>query len=109
MANLAYQQAKLTGQAVALAAASGGGDTVKANPNGALLVRNGDVAAKTVTVVIPGNTDFGQAEPDVAVVVAAGATALIGPFPAAAEDPSDHLVHISYSAVTSVTVAAVTI
>lgn len=62
-----------------------------------------------MTVVAPGNTRFGQAEPDIAIVVAAGAFALIGPFDEQLEDPADGLVAVTYSAVTSVTVAAVQI
>jgi hypothetical protein len=109
MAELTYQQADIDGVTVAMAAASGGGDTVRANDRGALLVTNGDASSKTVTIAVPGNTRFGQAEPDVAITVAAGATKLIGPFPRALVDPTDGFVHVSYSAVTSVTVAAVEI
>lgn len=109
MATLAYQKARVTGTAVSLAAAAGGGDLIPPNPNGALMVRNGDASAKTVTVAVPGNTKFGQADPDVAVVVAAGATALIGPLDQDLADPTDGMVHVTYSAVTSVTVAAVDI
>lgn len=106
MATLSYQQSQILGLAVALTAASAGGDKVPTTERGALLVRNGDVAAKTVTVTTPGNDKYGQARPDIAITVAAGATALIGPFPSDLAG-SDGLVDITYSAVTSVTVAAV--
>ena len=109
MAALAYQSSVIAGKTVAMAAASGGGDTVPPNEQGALLVLNGDASPKTVTVVVPGNTRFGQADPDVAVTVAAGAYKLIGPFPQELADDADGLVHITYSAVTSVTVAAIPI
>lgn len=108
MAQLSYQQAKTTGQAITMQAASGGGDSVTVAENGALLVRNGDASSKTVTVVVPG-TQYGQARPDIAVVVAAGETALIGPFPFDLADPVTRLVNVTYSAVTAVTVAAITI
>lgn len=108
MSLLAYQQAKPTGQAVTMQAASGGGDTIPVSANGALLVRNGDASQKTVTIVVPGE-QYGQARPDIPVVVAAGATALIGPFPFDLADPVTRLVNVTYSAVTSVTVAAITI
>ena len=104
-----YQQAQVAGTAVDFTAADAAGDTVPPNSRGALMVRNGDTTAKTVTVVTPGNTRYGQADPDVPVTVAAGATALIGPFPQDLADPADGLVHVTYSAVTAVTVAAIAI
>lgn len=105
MALLSKQQSALAGAVITFGAAAGGGDTIKANERSILLVTNGDSSSHTVTIAIPGNTDFGQAQPDVAVVVAAGVTKAIGPFARGVNDPSDGLVHITYSAVTSVTVA----
>lgn len=109
MAVLSYQRPKVTGQAVTMSAAGGSGDKIKPNPNGCLMVRNGDASSKNVTVAIPGNDKYGQARPDVVVAVAAGAIALIGPFPADAADSDDFMVDVSYSATTSVTVAAIEI
>lgn len=109
MATLTYQKSKLTGSTVLPVSASAGGDKIKPNPNGALLVQNTDASSKTVTVVIPGNTKFGQAEPDITRVVAASAFDLIGPFPLDAADSDDFMVDISYSAVTGVKVAAIEI
>lgn len=106
MALLAKQIAKIGGTAVAFAAAAAGGDQVKADTRSVLLVKNGAGALITVTVVIPGNTEFGQPQPDVAVDVAAGATAAIGPFPREAGDDSGQ-VTVTYSDATSVTVAVV--
>lgn len=108
MADLAYQNSKTTGQEVVFAAAAGGGDTVPVNEHGALLVLNGDATSKTVTVVVPG-TKYGQARADIPVVVEAGDYALIGPFPTDLADPTDGKVHITYSAVTAVEVAAITV
>lgn len=109
MATLTYQQAAATGATVTMAAASVGGDKVRPNSNGAVLVRNADASPHTVTVVVPGNTKYGQADPDVAVVVAAGAFKLIGPLPQDLADPTDGLVAFTYDGVTSVTIAAVSI
>ena len=109
MTNLSYQSAKIGGTPVTLAAATAGGDTVQPNSRGALLVQNGSGASVTVTVAVPGNTKYGQPEPDVAVTVAAGAYELIGPFPQDLGDPADGLVHVTYSAAASVNVAAVQI
>jgi hypothetical protein len=108
MALLSVQQAKLTGQAITYAAASAGGDTfARTGDHLELRVKNADATSKTVTVVIPGNTEYGQPQPDVAVVVVNATEAAIGPIPAGAVDPADGLVHVTYSAVTSVTVALV--
>lgn len=109
MATLTYRQATIAGTDPALAAASAGGDKVPPNDRGALLVRNGSAASINVTVAVPGNTKYGQAQPDVVVAVPAGADRMVGPFPADLADPIDGLVTITYSAVTTVTVAAVAI
>lgn len=111
MATLSYIQAKTTGVAAAVqAAASAGGDKVPPNDRGMLVFRNGDAASKTVTLVVPGNTRYGQANPDVAYVVPAGATAYIGPLTSDLGDPTDtNLISVTYSAVTSCTISAVSI
>lgn len=106
MALLAPQISTVTGTAVTLAAATAGGDTMAPGSTSCLLVRNADVAAKTVTVVVPGNL-YGQPIPDIPVVVAAGGTALIGPFPSEFAGSATGVLDITYSAVTSVTVAAI--
>lgn len=105
MALLTNQQAAVTGKAVTFAAAAGGGDTVNIDGTIVLIVRNGDASSKTVTVVRPG-TEFGAAVADVPVTVPAGETWVIGPLPQSFED-TDGLADITYSAVTSVTIAAV--
>jgi hypothetical protein len=111
MATLSYIQAKTSAvSAAAQAAASAGGDKVAPNERGMLVFRNGDGTSKTVTVAVPGNTKYGVANPDVPYVVPAGATAYIGPLSADLGDPADNgLIAITYSAVTSCTVSAVTI
>ena len=108
MATLTYQQSKVTGTTVTLAPATSGGDKVAPSASGIVLVRNGDTNPHTVTVVVPGN-EYGQARPDVPVAIAAGAFAVLGPFPTDVGDPTDRLVHLTYDAVTSVTVAAIAI
>jgi hypothetical protein len=108
MALLARQTAKVTGTVITFASASGGGDTVAPDPFGVLHVRNASGGTLTVTVVVPGNTQFGQAQPDVAVAVAAGASVAIGPLSPDLADPATGLINITYSGVTSLTVAAVT-
>lgn len=105
------QQATPAGRVLTLGAATAGasGDTFKASRNVALEVRNGSAASITVTLDVPGNDSYGQPRPDIAVVVAAAAAALIGPFPPDLEDPATGLVKVTYSAVATVTVALIQI
>lgn len=107
MATLTYQQAKVSGTAVNLVAADAAGDKVVPG-SGALMVRNASAGSISVTLDVPGNTKYGLANPDLVVAVAAGATTLIGPLPGDLAG-SDGLVAFTYSAVASVTVAAVSI
>lgn len=106
MATLTYQAAKTAGVTLTMNAASGGGDAVAAKDNGVLIVKNGDATSTTVTVVTPGNDKYGVARPDVTFSVAAGATAVLGPFPKDLVDPVTHLVGLTYSKVTALTVGA---
>lgn len=107
MATLTTQDVPVTGKTITMGAAAGGGDKVP--PGCVLVVRNGDASPKTVTIVVPGNTEFGVADPDFTFSVAAGALAMFGPLPSTLADPDTRLIDITYSAVTSVTVAAVTV
>lgn len=100
------------GLAIAAAAASAGGDTAP-NPDGKvfLYVKNAGAGGITVTVTpakptlaIPGQGQFTKATP--AVAVAAGAEALLGPFPPAIFNDGNGNLDITYSGVTSVEVAA---
>lgn len=104
MAALTTLTPAITGTEVTWTAADVAGDTFSGSTRGVLLVRNDDASSKTVTVVIPGTT-YGQANPDVAVVVASGDYAAIGPFDAGTR--SGGTVSVTYSAVTSLFVAYV--
>lgn len=107
MATLAKQSIKRTGVDPSYAAAAGGGDKFTPGENVFLHVLNGGVGSITVTVVTPKEAFPDVAEADVAVAVANGAEKMIGPFPASHfANPSDSgLAAITYSGVTSVTVA----
>lgn len=109
MATLTAVQAAIAGSDPGLQAAAGGGDKIAPGEHTALLVRNGSGGSLTVTIAVPGNTRWGQAQPDVAVAVPAGATRVIGPLPVELADPLDGLVAITYSGVTSLEVAAITV
>ncbi len=103
MALLTHQTPRLAGRTITYAAASAGGDTLAPHAQGVLRVRNGGTAATTVTVVTPGATQYGQDDPDIPVAVAAGAEVAIGPFPSSLV--ASGVVSVTYSVVTSVTVA----
>jgi hypothetical protein len=109
MALLSVQQASLAGTPVTFAAAAAGGDTF-ALPHGAvaLRVKNGGGSAITVSLQFPGQTPYGVNNPPrVTASIAAAADVVIGPIPLGAVDPVTGLVSVTYSGVTSVTVAVV--
>jgi hypothetical protein len=90
-------QAQITGAVSTKTAAASGGDTF-APGDLTFDVANGHATLpRTVTVAVPGNSKYGQANPDVAVVIAALTSKAIGPFPADLADPTDGLVHVTYS------------
>lgn len=103
MAQLNTQAVADAGTAIAFAAATAGGDQAQTGEDKILLVRNGDAAAHTVTLVTPGNVD-NLAIADRAVVVAAGAQAVI-PLQDIYRDPVTNLAALTYDAVANVTVA----
>ena len=106
MALLATQQIQITGSAITLTAAAGGGDTITPSDRTFLWVKNGSGSPITVTVVVP-NSYFGQPLADVAVSVpATTGERLVGPLDRRLANASG-LVDITYSGVTSLTVAAV--
>lgn len=106
MAQISKQQAKVQGTTLTYGAAAAG-DKVAPDDDAALHVLNGSGSTITVTIATPGNDKYGQARPDIAVPVAAGAHAVIGPFPDDLADPTDGLVAISWSSTTTVTRAYV--
>lgn len=98
----------IAGRNMTFAAAAGGGDKTKPGSGVFLFVRNGDASSITVTLVTPGVSFNNTAIADTVVTVPAGATWCI-PVPMEYRNPSDGLASITYSAVTSVTVAVLTI
>jgi hypothetical protein len=94
---------------IALAAATSGGDSIPPGPDVYLRVKNANAAACVVTVMAAG----ANAGPDgtflaplaLGSVPATTGDRTFGPFPASPyADPSDGLVHLSYSVSASVTV-----
>lgn len=105
MATLTMQVVGNEGRAISFSAAAGGGDAAATGSGAVLLVNNGGASPVTVTMVTPGTVE-GLAITDRAVTVAAGAIEAI-PLDDLYTNPSTGLASITYSAVTSVTVAAV--
>lgn len=107
MALLSLQKSKVNGTSLSFQAAAAS-DTFPAGQK-ALIVRNGNAAALTVTVATPGSDKYGLARPDIVSVSIPATTGvgIIGPFPADLEDPSTNVVTVTYSVTASVTVALV--
>lgn len=106
MALLTVQRTGLTGLAPAFAGAAVGGDTFINSGRVYLHVKNADTVDKTVTVnsQTPCSQGFDH---DAVVVVPAAGERIIGPFAKSRFDDANGQVQITYSAVTSVTVAVV--
>ena len=108
MALLTATTASLLGTTVTYAAASAGGDTMAFSANTELRIKNASGGSITATLAVPGNTEFGQAQPAVAIAVAAGAEKAIALRPGLVNNGTG-VISVTYSAVTSVTVALVTV
>jgi hypothetical protein len=103
MAILSAQALPLGGLQPTYSNAASGGDQAPVGEKLVLHVRNDDASAKTVTVATPG-TVGGLAVADAQQVVPADGDAFI-PLKGAFRDPMTGRAAITYSAVTSVTVA----
>lgn len=106
MAILSAQKVTAGGLQPAFAAAAGGGDQAPTGEKLALIVRNGDATSKTVTIATPGSVGDLAVADAVQVVPAAG-VAVIALKSSLFRDPLTGRAAITYSAVTSVTVAVV--
>lgn len=95
-----------TGATITPVAAAGGGDTMVGGQGVHLYVNNGGGSPITVTLVTPETVEGALAVADRAVTVTNGTFREI-PVPSRYNDPSTGLASITYSAVTSVTVAAI--
>lgn len=102
MALLSAQTPNITGAAVTYAAVNAS-ETVVPASNLYLHVKTVGTGA-TVTVVVPGSV-YGQARPDVAVVIGTNTDRIIGPLVADLADPVTGLITITYSATTAITAA----
>lgn len=112
MATLTAIVPAVTGATLAEVAAAGGGDKFLNNGRKLLVVNNGDVAPITVTMDAAATTPVAGgtvAYTDPTNAVAAGARDIMGPFDPRVFNDAQGFVNISYSGVTSVTVAVIDI
>jgi hypothetical protein len=98
-----------TGTVVTYAAATAGGDKFPNDGKTVLRVKNSDSSPHSVTVNSVENCDqgFDHDEPSSVAVANGGVIREFGPFPMALYNDADGYAHVTYTAVTSVTVAAV--
>jgi len=108
MATLNTQEIGRGGVTPSYAAATSGGDRFAPGARTFLHVKNGGGSAVTVTVAATEKIDGDLEVADVAVAVPAGTEKMIGPFPPQVFDAVDGsgLADVTYTGVTSVTVAA---
>lgn len=110
MAAITTQTITTAGLTYATQAAAGGGDTATlasaTDVGSSLIVKNGGGSPITVTIADPGTTGAGNTATAPANSVAAGATTIFPLLPAQV-NPATGTIAITYSAVTTVTVAVV--
>lgn len=107
MALLTTQNISLTGNAISYVSANAGGDTFTPNGRNFLHIKNGGASPITVTIDSKVLSNYGT-DVDLVVSVPAGGDRMIGSFDVQRfTDPSTFVGNITYSAVTSVTVAII--
>ena len=107
MALIPTQTISQGGLQPSLQAASSGGDTYQPSSSTFLQIKNGSGSQITVTVVTTA-TAYGQPISNIALAVPAGAEVFAGPFdPGEVQQPGSTLANLTYSAVTSLTIAAI--
>lgn len=107
MSILLTQRISQAGLAPAYQAASAGGDQYTPSSTTFLALKNGSGSQITLTVVTTASA-FGQPIGNIAVPIPANAEVFCGPFdPGEVQQPGSSLANISYSGVSSLTVAAI--
>jgi hypothetical protein len=86
--------------------AAGGGDVFPNTGSEVVVIKNGSGSPITLTVVTPATVD-GLAVADLTASIGAGETRMVGPFPTAVYSDGSGNVSLTYSAVTTVTLAVV--
>lgn len=108
MATLSVQEIVLTGLEPSYDAGAAGGDEFVNGGNTFIHVKNGHTSAQTVTVDSQAKCSQGF-DHDAAVSVPASGERMIGPFAKDRFNDADGKVQISYSGVTSLTIAVIRI
>lgn len=107
MAELTTKSLALDDATIPFTAASAEGDSVRNERNLVVLIQNGDAANKTVTVVSQVTAVPGLHPANLAVDVPAGDTVAISPNGSSRFSDTDGFVQLTYSDVTSVSIAAI--
>jgi hypothetical protein len=105
MATLTAIVPTVAGVSLGSAAAAGGGDKFLNTGNELLYIKNG--GGSTITLTLDAQTVSGLTITDPTVSVAAGAEKIVGPFDPRYFCDANGYLNLSYSAVTSVTVAVI--
>jgi hypothetical protein len=108
MADLTVQKISLSGVDASFVAADAAGDTFTNDGRTTFHIKNGSAAGITVTIDSASPCSYGY-DHDVAVSVPAGGSIQVGPFRPDRFNKVGDKVHVSYSDVTSVTVATTNI
>lgn len=98
MAEITLQQVSPTGLNNVVMGQAALLDTAQVGDNKKLVVRNADAAPHTVTIAVPGNSFVGVANPDLAVVIAAGNLAIIPLLDAYADSTQNGRAVVTYDA-----------
>lgn len=107
MASIPHAQAQIDGTVLSPTTATSGPDTVQPDSRVILLAQNNDTSGITVDVTVPGNTKWGEPQPDVtSVSISAGDLGVIGPLPRELANPSTGEVEVTASS-TSVDLYAI--
>ena len=111
MAELTIQQITEAGGSVTYSAAAGGGDTADNGGSTFLNIKNGGGSEVTVTITAQTtsveSSIYGDlTKANASIAIESGAEAFIGPFKPSSFNNTDGEIAITYSGVTSVTIAA---
>jgi hypothetical protein len=110
MAVLSLQSITAAGLAATYSTAAGGGDKIPLGASNIFLhVKNGGASPVTVTITTQSNSYKGLTVPDRTVTIANATDKFIGPIDSSLHADINQQAAVGYSAVTSVTVAALRI
>lgn len=104
MALLNVQQVDLTGVKPTFNTCNAAGDTFYNNGQTYIHIKNGDTSSKTVTVLSPGKCNQGF-QHDLSITIPANEERVVGFFIPTGRFNTDEKVSLTYSAVTSLTIA----